>query len=119
MGTPLQKYYSEIKGPDGRYCQQAVCTMRSLSRIHPMCMSSILAVHPNRKLLSRRFEGLKSLAPPLGVMVCEKFCSCRLPGLWGRHVPVLSLNFPGKGLASFVALPSIRISSAVVRVPLR
>ena len=61
--TPLQKHYSEIKGPDGRYCQQAVCTARSLSRIDQMHMSSILAVHPNRKLLSSRFGGLKSLAP--------------------------------------------------------
>lgn len=63
--TPLQKHYSEIKGPYGRYCQQAVCTTRSLSRIDHMHMSSILAVHPNRKLLSSRFGGLKSLAPPL------------------------------------------------------
>ena len=63
--TPLQKHYSEIKGPNGRCCQQAVCTTWSLSRIEQMHMSSILAVHPNRKLLSSRFGGLKSLAPPL------------------------------------------------------
>ena len=79
-----------------------------------MCMSSILAVHPNRKLLSRRFEGLKSLAPPLGVMVYEKFAAAGFQTCLGRHVPVLSLNFPGKDLASFVALPSIRISSVLL-----
>ena len=85
--TPLQRYYSEIKGPDGRYCQQAVCTTRSLSRIHPMCMSSILAVHPNRKLLSSRFEGLKSLAPPLGVMVREKFAAAGFQTCWVATFP--------------------------------
>ena len=85
--TPLQKYYSEIKGPDGRYCQQAVCTTRSLSRIHAMCMSSILAVHPNRKLLSSRFEGLKSLVPPLGVMVGEKFAAAGFQTCWLATFP--------------------------------
>ena len=85
-------------------------------------MSSTLAVHPNRKLLSSRFGGLKSLAPPL-VRWCDGVSeNLQLAGSRPVGCPTFrpSLNFPksGLGIVCRASLdPHLECLLSVLKVP--